>query len=104
MRAGKLDRRVTILRRQQTGTDALGAPIFTYGEVATVWAQRTDRTADEAFSAEQRFARKQVTFRTRFIELLPTDKLLSEGVTYDVKGSIEIGRRAGIDIFAEAQS
>lgn len=44
-----------------------------------------------------------MTFRTRwFAGISETDKLVSDGVEYDVKGVLEIGRREGLEIAAEA--
>jgi len=102
MRAGSLDRRVTIRRQSQTRNE--------YNELENVWndvrtvpASRTDLSATERFVAGGLYAQRTVTFRMRFMtDLLPTDRLVCEGVTYDVKGIRELGRREGLEIAAEA--
>jgi SPP1 family predicted phage head-tail adaptor len=104
MRAGDLDRRVTILRPIVTGTNDFNEPIVEPVAVRTVWASLIFKSADEEFAAGQRYAVRIVTFRMRFMaDLAETDSLQCEGVTYDVKGIKELGRRDGLEIAAEAQ-
>jgi len=104
MRAGKLDRRLTITRRVQAGTDGLNQPVFEWQAVRTVWAAKIHKSEDEQFAAAQRYATRTVTFRTRyFADVVETDRLQCEGQTYNVTGIREIGRRAGLDIAAEWQ-
>jgi SPP1 family predicted phage head-tail adaptor len=102
--AGTLDRRLTVLRRMQTGVDALNNPVFSFGELRTVWAAKIHKAEDEAFAASQRYATRTVVFRTRYQAVLETDRLLCEGITYDVKGVREIGRREAVEIAAETHN
>lgn len=107
MDPGQLDRRLTILRRTQTGVTPIGEPIFTEGELRTVWAAKVHRRETEAFdtSTAQRFAARVVVFRTHHMpDLVETDRLLCEGATYGIVGLREIGRRDGLEITAELVS
>ncbi|SIQ98746.1 head-tail adaptor [Rhizobium sp. RU35A] len=104
MRAGDLNRTITILRKVQ-----IGAP-NDYGEYETIWqivhrlranvkwgavAERLDGTAN------QRFAAGTVAFKVRwFADLHPTDVIGFDGKFYNIVGSTEIGRRVGLEITA----
>lgn len=104
MRAGKLDRVVTVLRRTETGRTALNEPIFEWPAAETVRAQLIHRSEDEAFAASQRYEKRLVTFRTRWIpNLSAVDRLECDGLTYEIRGIRELGRRAGLDVAAEVQ-
>lgn len=102
MKAGSLDRRATILRRIEGAVDALNAPAITYTEVATVWCQRLDTRAYERTDSGKVYAVREAKFRMRFRELLATDRIVSEGRAYEITGIAEIGRRAGLEVMAEA--
>jgi SPP1 family predicted phage head-tail adaptor len=101
--AGKMDRRISIQRLVQTGVSELNEPIFSYQEVRIVWGAKIHKSEDEKFASGQRYAVRVVTFQTHYMpDLTETDRLVSEGVTYDVKGIRELGRREGLEIAAEA--
>jgi SPP1 family predicted phage head-tail adaptor len=105
MRAGQLDRRVTVLRNVQIGVTELNEPIYELQELRTVWAAKIHKSEDEKFAASQFYSQRIVTFRTRYMaELVETDKLMCEGLTYNIKGIRELGRREGLEIAAEWQS
>jgi SPP1 family predicted phage head-tail adaptor len=105
--AGTVDRRLTILRQTKTGVDAANAAVYAETPLRTVWAAKVPVSGGETFDSatHQRFATSIVTFRTYFMsDLTERDRLLCEGVYYDVKRIAEIGRREGLEITAEAQS
>ncbi|TIN78346.1 phage head closure protein [Mesorhizobium sp.] len=107
MRIGKMNRRLAILRRVQTGTDTLNAPVFEWQTWRTVWAEKISKKEDERFSDDlrQRYAVQRVTFRTHYLaEISEVDRVECEGVTFDIKGLRELGYREGIEITAESQS
>lgn len=102
MRAGRLDRRLTISRRVETGRDDLNNPVFEWQTVRTVWAAKIHKSEDEAFAASQHYSKRTVTFRTRyFADVTETDRLEIDGAVYRITGIREIGRRAGLEISAE---
>lgn len=104
MKAGKLDRELTVLRRVQTGTSDLNEPIYAWQVLRTVWAALVFKTEDESFAAGQRYAKRAVTWRTRFMDDITAEhRLQAGGETYNVLGIREIGRRAGLEIAAEWQ-
>lgn len=107
MRLGALDRRVTF-QRLISAPDALGeaAPVGV-GEILTVMASRTPvRDAERNLGAQ---VAREVTdrFVTHWSAILAgldlTEQLLCEGVTYDLVGRKEIGRRVGLEWSATAR-
>ncbi|MER8393729.1 phage head closure protein [Mesorhizobium sp. M1340] len=107
MRIGNMNRRLVILRRVQTGTDTLNAPVSEWQTWRTVWAEKISKKEDERFSDDlrQRYAVRLVIFRIRYLaDISEVDRVECEGVTYDIKGLRELGFREGTEISAESQS
>lgn len=118
MRAGRLDRRITIQRRSVTYSDS--------GEPQETWAALSERrpasvspvSGEERFTGEQYVARQQTEFRIRWSEdlaaLTPLDRIVYPaddataspevtGSIYDVMAVHELGRREGLRILAARQ-
>lgn len=94
MRAGKLDRRLTVLRFGETGRDALNQPIEGFSPVARVWAQQRPIRGEERFEAQQVAASQVMTFHIRYRkDLTVKDRVLYDGREWDIKDVREIGRR-----------
>lgn len=97
-----LNRRLTIERYTVT-TDPQWGDTYAWADLRTVWAVMKYDSADEEFAANQAYARRVVTFTTRFTsDLTAVDRLRCMGVTYDILGIQEIGNRDGLEIKAEA--
>ena len=110
MRAGRLDRRLTIRRATRT-QNALGETVETWADVATVWASKVDKAtaeADARGSNETRAATITTHFAVRWsattATIDPRDRVRCEGRDYDVTGLREIGRREGVEIVATARA
>lgn len=105
MRAGALDRRVTILQRTVTQDDA-GQAVESYSEVAEVWAEVTDLRGREFFAAASVNSEMVTRFRLRYRGDVTTKHRLGHaGRQYDIiQNPIEIGRRAGIEVLARART
>lgn len=102
MRAGTMDRRITLQHRSLT-PDAHGQKVVGYITYAEVWAQRLDVTARERLASQQVIAESSCRFRLRYRnDVVATDRVLCEGVTYNITPPTEIGRREGIEILASA--
>lgn len=105
MRAGRLDRRLTLKRRALGAQDAVGAfPSATWTEYATVWARKIEVGAREYFLAQTKDAESTVRFEIRFREdVAATDRVVCEGRDYElIAPPSEIGRREGLTLFARA--
>jgi head-tail adaptor len=108
MRAGKLDRRIT-LRRLVVSQSASGAVVLTPQVIATVWAQKVPDRGLEAFREGQVQGWASVTWRTRyFLDGVeePTVKweLLEGSRVYEVLEVREIGRREGWELVTRARA
>lgn len=103
MRAGQLDRRITIEQRtdSRSGTGASNAA---WSTVATVWARVSHGGGRERDGAVLDRATGEVTFRIRHrTGLNPTMRIVWESRYYDIAHIAEVGRREGLDIRATAQ-
>lgn len=103
MRAGKLDRRLTILRAALEDDGFQNTP-GDFASVATVWASREDisdgergRAGGVSATATTRF---QVRYSTTTAAVTPKDRVSEGGQTFDVLGIKQIGRRVGFEITA----
>lgn len=107
MRAGKLNRRVTIQRKSITQSDS-GEEIITWEDVATVWAGLKFERGSERFAIKQIVGQSVVTFQVRWSrtvsELTSEHQILFDGREFDVQDVREIDRRVGIEIDALVRS
>jgi SPP1 family predicted phage head-tail adaptor len=117
MRAGRLDRTITIERKAVTHSPS-GQPIETWAPlVSRCSASVTPLSGDERFSAPQYVAREQVQFEIRWSQDVATvqakDRIVYPATTsvspapvpaerdiYDIIHVAEIGRRRGLRIVA----
>lgn len=106
MRAGKLDRRLTIRRLIETGRDAMNAPVRDWADVVTVWAQQRPQRGSERFAAAQLSGTAVMTFHIRYRDdVTVKDRLVYEGREYEIVAPPrEIGRRVVTEIDAVARS
>jgi SPP1 family predicted phage head-tail adaptor len=105
MKAGNLDRRITILRASVTGTDDAGHPVRTWTPLATVWAEKRDVSDGERWRAQEVAAHVTTRFRIRWgLGVTTQDRVLHDGREYEIVGPPkEIGRREGQEITAAAR-
>lgn len=107
MRAGDLDRRVTLMRAS-TAANSFNELVETWSPLATVWASKTDVSDGERFRAAAVGATIDARFQIRWSATVstvgPRDQLVCEGRTYDISGVKEIGRRLGLEITATARN
>lgn len=101
--AGRMDRRVAIWRNMGTTAGPTGQPTEDWQVWKTVWMGTRDVRSDERFRADQELATRSTVFVSHYIDgVLSTDRLVCEGITYDVIGIAEMGRHAGLEITAQA--
>jgi SPP1 family predicted phage head-tail adaptor len=102
MRAGRLDRRVTLQSRVLT-RNSQGEEVVTYTDLGDVWAEKQDLRGREYFTAQQVSADISTRWRIRYVEgLTALNRLVYEGINYDIQHVAEIGRREGLELFTRA--
>lgn len=99
MRAGQLDRRVELQHRVLGSRSASGEQAVTYATYATVWAGKRDLRGREYYAANQMNAEASTAFTMRYrSDVLATDRIVLDGMNYNVRHIAEIGRRQGLEI------
>lgn len=107
MLAGSLDRRIQFQRL--TLTDDGFASSETWADHGQpIWASRKDVSDGERYRAGEVAAQITTRFQVRhsiFTQAItPKDRLICEGVEFDIVGKKEIGRRVGYEITAAARA
>lgn len=98
MRIGTLDRRASLRHRVLT-KNVQGEDVVSYTEYDTVWARKDDLRGREFFAAQQINAEVTTKFTIRWRDdLLLTDQLECEGVSYNIRQKAEISRRRGLEL------
>jgi len=98
MRAGKLDKIITIGRVTNT-VDDFGTPQEGWATVATVRAQRVKLTTEEFLRAFGSTSEAVAVFRIRHIDgLTLADRITCDDEAFDLKGIEPIGRRQGLEL------
>jgi SPP1 family predicted phage head-tail adaptor len=107
MHAGRLDRRITILRATTAAND-FNELVQTWTDIATVWAEAKPVMDGEKIRAGETLALKSYRFTIRYssdvADIDPRDRLTFDGRTYDVQNVKEVGRREGLEITATARA
>jgi SPP1 family predicted phage head-tail adaptor len=106
MRAGELDRRITLQTRSTSKSGTTGSTSEQFTTLATVWAQVKDLRGREFAAARQVNAEITTVFRIRWrTGVNELGRILYNGRTYDVVAPpAEIGRREGLEIMATAKT
>jgi len=101
MRAGQLDREITIQRVATTIDDA-GTPVEAWAEVATLRAQQVSTSTAEYIRNYGASDDTVIVFRTWWIEgITNADRVVYAGQNFNIKETKEIGRRNGIELRCE---
>lgn len=99
MRAGKLDRRVTLQKWTEIGRDDLNQPVFEWVDGVTVWAQQRPQRGAEAVKAGQMEGVRMMQFQIRYRgDVSVKDRIIFDGAAYEITGLSELGRRDGLEI------
>ncbi len=103
MRAGRLDRTIT-LQRFTSAPDDFGTPVETWSDVATLRAEIVQGSTAE-FMRGGAVDETVIVFRTRFLAgITNTDRVTFDGAVFDVKETKEIGRRRGLELRCVARA
>lgn len=105
MQAGRLDRRVRILRLIET-PDSFGQMVPTPQEFATVWAELLPPRGGEVYVADgaQRSAVQTAQFRVRYLKgITPKMILAHQSQAYDITDVAELERGSELVLTCEAR-
>lgn len=107
MKAGALDRRITI-ERYTSVQNEYGEPVVTWANLATVWASWRRASARETLAALEIAAAVSDVFEVRYSgtvsAITPKDRLVYGERNFDIVSVEEIGRREGLRINAIARA
>jgi len=107
MKAGRLDRRITIMRASLSA-NALNEQEETWLDIATVWASKEDISDSERIRAQEVSAeittRFQIRHSSAVADVNPKDRVRFDGRVFDIYGVKEIPYRAGLEITATARA
>jgi SPP1 family predicted phage head-tail adaptor len=105
--AGKLDRRLKIMRSTET-VNNLNEPVLTWGVLADVAAGKRDVSDGERLRAKEMNASITTRFHIRWSRKVSDvdarDRVLFDGREYDIAAVKELGRRVGLEITAAARA
>lgn len=103
IRAGKLDRQITIERQTETVAES-GAVSSAWAPVATVRAELVQRSADEFLTGFGEAETGSAVFRIRYLAgITAADRVTCDGTTYDIDEIAELGRKRGLELHTVAK-
>ena len=99
MQAGNLNRRIT-LQQRSAGQDALGQPVGTWADVATLWASVRHLSGLQALKASADVSEVQASIRLRYRTDITAGMRAVLGTTvYDIKAVLpDEARRQHVDL------
>jgi len=98
MRAGKLDRRITLQGFTNT-VDDYGTPVLTWAAKATVWAELVQRSTREYVRAQGAQDERTIIFRIRWLTGVTTaDRVVFEGRNLNIREIATIDRKIGMEL------
>lgn len=99
MKAGKLDRRITI----QSRSNSIGASGFrspSWSTHLTVWANFLQRAGKESTTDDNRTTSRTVEFKTRYFSTITNEmRILYDSNYYKIEDIKEIQRQEGLIIY-----
>lgn len=104
MRAGRLDRQITI-ERPASHIDANGAEVSGWVEHCRPWAEVLEILAKERLAAPQTMGVRTAKIRIRYrSDIDSTMRIRHNGMWWGINGIAELGRREALEITATAQA
>lgn len=99
MRAGKLDREITIQALGEGPPDEYGSPTETWTDAATLRAQLVEASTEEFQRAYGASGETAIIFRTRYLDGVTLAHRVSyDGQVHNLVELKEIGRRRGLEL------
>lgn len=104
MRAGRLDRLVTLGKKTVAAVTDYGEETVTWTDVE-VWAERRELRGEERWAAQQVVGTRACIYRIYYrTDLTVEDRLVDGGDTYDIQAINELGRREGLELVCVARN
>jgi SPP1 family predicted phage head-tail adaptor len=102
VRAGRLDRLITIQQLTSTRDAVFGSEVQTWSTLAQVWADVRDLSGREFVQARQTGTQitTELTIRHR-TDVTPKQRVLVDGRTLEINNVLQIGRRDGLRLMCE---
>jgi SPP1 family predicted phage head-tail adaptor len=98
MRAGKLDKSITIQRQSET-VNAAGSVLKTWADLATMRSEIVQQTATEFLTGYGTAENGTIIFRIRYQPGITTaDRVSYAGSVYEIEEIKEIGRRRSLEL------
>lgn len=98
MRAGALDRTITLQRFTET-VNEYGSITKTWTPLVTLRAQILQASVEEFYRSFGESPETAIVFRTRYADdIETTDRVVYEGSAYNIRELKELGRRRGLEI------
>ena len=98
MRAGKLDRLITIQRAKDVD-DGMGNQTPTWAKLADLRAQIVQASTEEYIRSYGASDDTVIIFRTRYFPGVKNeDQIIYAGAEFDIKETKELGRKQGLEI------
>lgn len=102
MDSPRIDRKIRLERATTTQDAGSGEEVQTWGLLAEVWASKKDVSDRERIASAEVAAEITTRFVVRwdssYSDVNAKDRLVCEGVTYQISGTKELGRHEGIEI------
>lgn len=103
MKAGRMDRRL-VIESQSATTDDLGHQINSWSTLATVWATIEPVSGGEAIKLGADIPDSLIKVFIRYrTDITTRHRLNYQSRQWDIKYVREIGRKAGLELIAEAR-
>jgi len=104
MRAGDMDRRITIQRYVVIGDDGFGNEITEWIDLATVWAEVKQESGREFFAYGGINSDRKVVFRLRWIDggVTVLDRVSYGDRDHNIHEVRELGRQVGLELHTTA--
>lgn len=103
MRAGDLDREITLQHVTVAAADVNGSRSQSFTDYATVWSEKIDAGGREFFGGGQVQSELATRFKIRYrTDVVPTDRITFGSASYNITHIQELGRREGLMLFATA--
>lgn len=100
-RIGQFDRVIEIKRSEETVTDS-GGVTSTWSTVSSLRTMVVKKLSDEILEAYGEADNSKITLRTRYTgDISLKDQIVLDGIEYNIREIIEIGRRRGLEIHCE---